>query len=85
MRSTVQITLRGILWAVLWVSVAFAYFSAIHQMHIARTSSGLEEPLTVLMLVAPFAATGALIGRGVLGFVVGVISVAAFFFVFYLF
>lgn len=78
MPKRLQITLRGILLATVWIAVAAACFTRIDKLHSTRTASDLEVPLTWLMLIAPFAATGALINRPILGLLVGVISVATF-------
>lgn len=79
-----QFNTRGMLLATFWMAVCCASFAMVARMHRLRISSPLENILTLLMMFAPFVAIGALFGRSLLGAVVGVVALSAFWFVFFL-
>ncbi len=76
-----RIHLRGILAATFWLAVCFSIYTAITRAHRQRTPLEYEEALTWAMMILPFVATGALIGRTLLGIVVGTVAIGLFWFV----
>jgi hypothetical protein len=83
-RPLFQTSLKSLLLATLWCGVAIGAWSLIIRAHRENTPLASEAILTWGMLIAPFAATGAFIGRAMLGLVVGIVTVTLFWFVFWL-
>ena len=79
-----QFALKGILLATFWMAVCFSAYAMVINMHRLRVSSPYEVPLTLVMMVTPFVAVGALFGRTLLGVAIGIAALSAFCFVFYL-
>ena len=66
------------LWATFWMAICFASYAMIINMQRQRVSSPYEVPLTLVMMVAPFVAGGALFGRALLGAAIGIAVLCAF-------
>ena len=77
-RPLFQTSIRNLLLATFWFGVAVGSWSALHRIQVARVPSQVEVPLTWVLMIAPFAATGALIGRAKMGLAVGTLSVTLF-------
>ncbi len=77
-RSEWQFSLRGGLLATLWVAVALGCYAAITKAHQLRAPFPAEVPLTWIMMVCPFIAVGALLGRSLEGAAIGIGTVSLF-------
>ena len=77
----VRVRMRGILLAIFWLAICLSALAVISGLHQRRVSSPIETPLTLVMMVAPFVAVGALFGRTLMGAAVGTIATSAFWFV----
>jgi hypothetical protein len=79
-----QFQMKGILLAIFWLAICFSAYAMVIDMHRRRVSSPMEVPLTLVMMVAPVVAIGALFGRTLLGAAIGIAGLSAFWFVWHL-
>jgi hypothetical protein len=79
-----KMSLRSVFGGTFWIAVCFACYTISQHQHRYYRPWSFWIPENVLMLVmmwSPFVAAGAFFGRSLIGAVIGVIAVAAFWFI----